>query len=247
VPSSTTLDALIGDSTESLVSVNDGGIRILIFNRPAVRNALSYDLRQAYARAIEQIESDDTIRVAILAGAGGHFCSGLDVKDHRANPGRPMFRPHPGEVTRAMKKPILAAVDGYCLTGGLELALSCSFIIATDLARFADTHAKIGGFPSWGLSALLPRAVGVRRARQMLMTGEMINADLALEWGMINEVVSPSALLGRCLELAHAIQRANQDSIAAQLSLIAMNDGEPLRSALLAEEEARQSRDNHSS
>src|SRR5690606_469723 len=103
----------------------------------------------------------------IVIGAGGNFCSGLDTSEP-PDPDRPIaVRPHPGEAMRQFTKPSIAAVDGYCLTGGLELALSCSFIIATDRARFADTHGAIGIFPGWGMTALLPRAVGIRRARQL--------------------------------------------------------------------------------
>jgi enoyl-CoA hydratase len=162
----------------------------------------------------------------------------VDLKDHRANPGRPMFRPNPAEAVRAMTKPIIAAVDGYCLTGGLELALSCSFVIATDRARFADTHAKVGLFPSWGLSALLPSAVGTRRARQMSITGSMIDAATALSWGLVNEVTDPDQLLSRCIELADAIAACDEDSVRLQLEVLGANDGAPLRTALTAEEHA---------
>ena len=230
------VDELVGGSTEALVTADRDGVRLLVINRPEKRNAMSYDFRVAYAAALAEAEKDDTVKVVIVTGAAGCFSAGVDLKDNSANRGRPMFRPHPGEATRAMAKPVIAAVDGYCLTGGLELALSCSFIIASDQARFADTHAKVGRFPGWGLSAMLPRAVGVRRARQMSFTGEMIDARRAYEWGLVNELTTPQGLLPRALEIAAAIQACNRESVRDQVDVISRNDGAPLDAAIAAEE-----------
>jgi enoyl-CoA hydratase len=230
-----TVEALVAGSKEPLVAATRDGVRFLIINRPEVRNAMSYDLRRTYAVEVEAAEADEAVKVVVVTGVAGQFSAGVDLKDQRANPGRPMFRPHPGEATRAMGKPIIAAVDGYCLTGGLELALSCSFVIATDRARFADTHAKVGLFPAWGLSALLPSAIGVRRARQMSLTGEMIDANRAYDWGLINEITSPDRLLPRCMEIAAALMACNERSVRTQLRLMAAHDGAPLETALAAE------------
>jgi enoyl-CoA hydratase len=153
-----------------------------------------------------------------------------------------MFRPHPAEATLAFKKPIIAAVDGFCLTGGLELTLSCSFIIATNRARFGDTHAKIGLFPGWGLSALLPNAIGARRARQMSWTGEHIDAARAYDWGIVNEVTTPENLLPRAMELAALIMAANESSVLGQLDVVSKNNGAPLDVALAAEDAYRERR-----
>jgi enoyl-CoA hydratase len=230
------VESLAGRTDDPLVIATDSGVRLLIINRPQVRNAMSYDFRRAYAEALTAAEVDTEVKVVIVTGAAGQFSAGVDLKDMRANPGRPMFRPHPGEATRALGKPIIAAVDGFCLTGGLELALSCSFVIATDRARFADTHAKIGRFPGWGLSALLPRVVGPRRARQMSLTGEMIDAQTAYEWGLVNELTSPERLLPRCLELAMAMQACDESSVRLQLDVMRRNDGAPLDVAIAAED-----------
>lgn len=231
-------EALIEGCDGWLVPLSLGDVRMLVINRPEARNAMSYDFRRDYARALEECEHDTSVKVVIVTGTGGHFSAGVDLKDHRAHPGRPMFRPHPGEATRALTKPIIAAVDGYCLTGGLEVALSCSFVIATDRARFADTHAKVGLFPSWGLSALLPNAIGTRRARQMSLTGDMIDAATALVWGLVNEVVAPERLLSRCLEIAESIVRCDEGSARLQLEVLSRNAGSSLDVALAAEEDA---------
>jgi enoyl-CoA hydratase len=230
------VDSLVSRTSDPLVTATDAGVRLLIINRPEVRNAMSYEFRRAYAEALLAAETDEAVKVLIVTGAAGQFSAGVDLKDARANPGRPMFRPHPGEASRAMNKPIIAAIDGFCLTGGLELALSCSFLIATDRARFADTHAKIGRFPGWGLSALLPSVIGVRRARQMSWTGEMIDATTAYEWGLVNELTTPEQLIPRALELAAAIQAADESSVRLQLDVMRRYDGAQLDAAIAAEE-----------
>ncbi len=233
-------EVLAAASDQELVAVTSGATRVLIINRPGTRNAMSYEFRRAFAAATSAAESDSAVKVVIVTGAAGNFSSGVDLKDHRANPDRPTFHPNPAEAVRAMTKPVIAAVDGYCLTGGLELALSCTFVIATDDARFADTHAKVGLFPSWGLTALLPSAIGTRRARQLSITGAMIDARTAVSWGLVNEVTTPDALLVRCMEIAGQIESCAEDSVRLQLEVARLNDGVPLHVALSAEEETVQ-------
>jgi enoyl-CoA hydratase len=233
---------MVAESKQVLVTATYGPVRFLVINRPEARNAMSYEFRRSFAAAIGDAEGESSVKVLVVTGAAGNFSAGVDLKDHRANPNRPMFRPHPAEAVRSLTKPIIAAVDGYCLTGGLELALSCSFVIATNRAQFADTHAKVGLFPSWGLTALLPNAVGVRRARQMSMTGSMIDAATALSWGLVNEITNPDELLLRCMQISAEIDACDEDSIRSQLELISQNDGAPLEVALAAEEKAAQLR-----
>jgi enoyl-CoA hydratase len=235
-----TVDDLLDGDDAALAAVTRGSTRIIAFNRPRARNAMNLAVRQEFARLTREADEDPAVRAVIVTGAAGHFTAGVDLKDYRSRPRQPMFRPHPAEAARSMRTPVIAAVDGYCLTGGLEVALSCSFIIATERAVFGDTHAKLGLFPSWGLSALLPRAVGVRRARQMSLTGEFITAPTALAWGLVNELTAPGRLLPRSLELAGAIAAASERSAALQLGLMARYEGAPLATALEAEEAAVQ-------
>lgn len=234
------VDDFVAGSTAPLVAAAFDGVRVLIFNRPEVRNALSLKVRKDFARLTEEASADPAVKVVLVTGASGQFSAGVDLKEYRSGPPRPMFRPHPGEAARSMKKPMIAAVDGSCVTGALEIALSCSFIIASTRARFADTHAKLGLFPGWGLSALLPRAIGVRRARQMSLTGEFIGAEKALQWGLVNEVTPPELLLPRCFELARALQACDERSVAWQLDLMARCEGAPLDVALDAEVETHE-------
>jgi enoyl-CoA hydratase len=112
---------------------------------------------------------------------------------------------NPAAVLRTLRKPVVCAVNGACVSGALEIALSASFIVASERARFADTHALLGVAPTWGLSALLPRAIGVRRAREMSVTGRFVDADEALSIGLVNQVVPHDDLLARIGELARLI------------------------------------------
>jgi enoyl-CoA hydratase len=194
-------------------------------------------MRLGLAALLREADADPSVQSIIITGAGGAFSSGVDLKESEAYPGPPV-RPNPGEAIRALGKPTIAAVDGPCVTGGLEIALSCSFVIASDRASFADTHAKVGKFPAWGLSALLPRAIGVRRARQLALTGMFIDARTACDWGLINEVTPANQLLSRCLQLADAIAKCDRRSVMWQLDILRSTDGLSLNEALAAENAA---------
>ncbi|WP_395647685.1 enoyl-CoA hydratase-related protein [Terricaulis sp.] len=229
------VDGLVAAQTSPLVVVDRGKARIVVFNRPQARNALTRDMRRALAVVLAEADAEESVASLIVTGAGGVFCAGVDIKESRAEPAA-MVRPHPGEALRALSKPVIAAVDGPCITGGLEIALSCSFIIATRRARFADTHAKVGVFPAWGMTALLPRAVGVRRARQMMLTAAPIEAATALDWGLVNELVDPPALLARALQLSAAMADLDPHLLSRELALV--NRHAAVEDALVAEAEA---------
>lgn len=232
----TTVDELAGDSDAPLIVVNYGEVRFVVFNRPARRNALTRAMRGEFARLIAMAEADAAAKVVIVTGAGGVFCAGVDLKEGVNEPPQPPVRPNPGEALRTLTKPVIAAVEGACVTGGLEIALSCSFVIAADDARFADTHAKVGKFPAWGLSALLPRAIGVRRARQMSLTGLFVDSGTAYEWGLVNEVTPREEFLARCVEVAAAIVGNDQRSVQAQLALLNRSEALTFDAALAAEQ-----------
>jgi enoyl-CoA hydratase len=117
----------------------------------------------------------------------------------------------------AHTKPIIGAINGVAVTGGFELALACDFLVASDRARFADTHARVGVMPGWGLTVLLPEAVGVRRARELSTTGNYIDAQVAAEWGLVNHVVSHADLLGFCRSLAADIVSNDQAGVRQML------------------------------
>jgi enoyl-CoA hydratase len=206
----------IGSSMEPLLSVRQGAALVLIINRPAARNALTRQMRRDFPAFVAAADADDSVAAVILTGADPAFSAGVDLKE-RAAGAQPPVIPHPGDVLRAARKPVIAAVNGSCVTGALEMALSCSFIIASSDARFADTHSRVGLVPRWGQTALLPSAVGFRRARQMMLTGEFIDAGTALAWGLVNEVVPHADLLERCLALGDQIARASVSSVSLQM------------------------------
>jgi enoyl-CoA hydratase len=139
----------------------------------------------------------------------------------------------PASALRAMRKPVICAVNGACVSGALEVALSCSFIVASERARFADTHALLGVVPTWGLTALLPRAVGVRKARQMSITGEFVDASEALRLGLVNHVVPHEQLLSFTLGLAARVP--SNAAVGEMLALYARGEDMSLAGALAAE------------
>lgn len=229
---------IVGDRDDQLIVHDHDGIRLLILNNPRKRNALTEDIRRALPEQLALASDADDVRVIILTGSGGAFSAGFDLSEITRPGGPAVIRPDPGDAARRVRKPLIAAVDGPCMTGGLELALSASFIIASDRAVFADTHARVGIFPAWGMSALLPRAIGTRRARQLSLTGQKIDAATAHEWGLVNEVTAPSHVLARSVAIAREIIMGDERSQTAQLALLAATDAVPTSAALEAEAEA---------
>jgi enoyl-CoA hydratase len=228
---------LIDASTEPFLSIRQGSSLLLIINRAAARNALTRQMRRDFPALVAAADADESVAAVILTGADPSFSAGVDLKE-RAAGAQPPITPHPGDVLRAVRKPIIAAVNGACVTGALEMALSCSFIIASSEARFADTHARVGLVPRWGQTALLPSAIGFRRARQMMLTGEFIDAGTALAWGLVNEVVAHDQLIDRCLALGEQIARASTSSVSAQLHASRTTAAVALAAGLDAERQA---------
>src|SRR6516162_9622027 len=193
--------------SEHLHVDDDNGIRILTIDRPESKNALHGPLRGELCAAAATADRDDDVRVVVLTAVDPVFSAGVDFKQLERGPGETgsPLDVTPASALRAMRKPVICAVNGACVSGALEIALSCSFIIASERARFADTHAMLGVVPTWGLTALLPRAVGVRKAREMSISGAFVDAAEALRIGMVNHVVAHEQLLPFTLELAERI------------------------------------------
>jgi enoyl-CoA hydratase len=211
------------------------GIRILTINRPEAKNALHGPLRSELCAAIADADRDDDVRVVVLTAVDPVFSAGVDYKELERGPGETgsPLDPTRASALRALCKPAICAVNGACVSGALEIALSCSFIVASERARFADTHALLGVLPTWGLTALLPRAVGVRKARQMSITGEFVDAAEALRLRLVNHVVPHEDLLRFTLELAGRVP-ANA-AVGEMLSLYARGEDMSLTAALAAE------------
>lgn len=186
-----------------LETVRVGGVATVTLNRPQVRNALSRDLRHALRASIADLDADETIGAIVLTGAGSAFCAGVDTRELGAGASadiRPMTAPLLSSTT-----PLIGAVNGAAYTGGLELALACHFLVASDRATFADTHTRLRLMPGWGLTVLLTDAVGGRRAREMSLTCAPVDAATALQWGLVNHVVPHDEMLSFTVGLAGQI------------------------------------------
>ncbi len=188
-----------------LLVENQRGIATITLNRPQALNALSRELRAEIAGAFRRLSTDDETRVIILTGSGRAFCAGLDLKEI----GTEVEASGDGLADRAMlasiagfEGPIIGAINGFAITGGFELALACDLLIASSDARFADTHARVGIMPGWGLSQKLSRLVGIHRAKELSFTGNYLSAERAEAWGLVNRVVAPEELLDCCRSLA---------------------------------------------
>jgi enoyl-CoA hydratase len=189
----------------------DERIATITLNRPDARNALNGEVLRLLPHLLRQADEDDGVDVVILTGADPAFCAGLDLKELGSTGGnltRAEPASDPARVQRPfppLDKPLIGAINGAAITGGLEIALNCDFLIASELAKFGDTHARVGVMPGWGLTVLLSQAIGVRRAREMSFTGNFLSAHDALHWGLVNHVVSPAELMPAARRLAREI------------------------------------------
>ncbi|HEX5143844.1 MAG TPA: enoyl-CoA hydratase [Mycobacterium sp.] len=212
-------------------------VRTLTLNRPKSRNALSAELRGRLFPALAEAEADDAVDVVILTGADPVFCAGLDLKELGGTTELPDISPK----WPAMTKPVIGAINGAAVTGGLEIALYCDVLIASEKAAFADTHARVGLLPTWGLSVRLPQKVGVGLARRMSLTGDYLSAVDALRAGLVTEVVAHDQLLDTARAVAASIVGNNQKAVRALLDSYHRIDGEQTNAALWIEaESARQ-------
>jgi enoyl-CoA hydratase len=199
-------DVLLIDTTDR--------IRTLTLNRPQSRNALSAALRRQFFAALRDAEADDSVDVVVLTGADPVFCAGLDLKELGDTTELPDISPKWPPMT----KPVIGAINGAAVTGGLELALYCDILIASEQARFADTHARVGLLPTWGLSVRLPQKVGVGMARHMSLTGDYLSAEDALRAGLVTQVVPHDQLLPTARRVATSIVGNNQKAVRALLA-----------------------------
>ena len=177
-------------------------IATITLNRPEARNALSSEvLRLLPELLMLSADGDPDVDVIILTGADPAFCAGLDLKELGSRGGEPRQRQRPDGGVNAhgargpfpkVGKPLIGAINGVAVTGGLELALNCDFLVASERAKFGDTHARVGVMPGWGMTVLLPQAIGVRRAREMSFTGNFIDADEALPTRAWSTTSSPT-------------------------------------------------------
>ena len=220
------------DTEVLLLTRPQEGCVCLTLNRPQAMNALSAALRAALIRTLDELADDKSVRVLVLTGAGKAFCAGLDLRE--IDPGA-----FGGEARRdlvatlaAFPRPVIGAINGVAVTGGFELALGCDILIASTQARFADTHARIGVIPGWGLSQRLSRLIGIARAKEMAFSGNFVGAGQAERWGLVNRVTEPDRLMPEALALAADIASALPDIMPVYKRLIDEGFGRSFEEAM---------------
>lgn len=214
------------------------GYAVVTLNRPGEMNALSRELRADFVAAFEECVRDEGVRVVILTGNGRAFCAGFDLKELSRNDGD-VSEEADNKVARAMEAfdgPIIGAINGHAITGGFEMALACDVLLASENARFADTHARVGILPGWGLSQKLPRLIGLSRAREMAFTGTPVFARQAYEWGLVNHVLPADELLPRAIKMAQDMCACVPHILVQYKYLIDDGYSMPYRDALIWEE-----------
>ena len=185
--------------SDVLLVERDGGLVTVTLNRPEALNALSNELQTKLAHLFAELEVDPQVQTIIITGAGRSFSAGLDLKElgGEKTPMKADGGIGDNRIPRALSR--------IAITGVFELALMCDILIASTNAKFADTHARVGVVPGWGLSQRLPRIIGINRAKELSLSGNYLDAATAYEWGLVNRVVEPDALLPTAKNLARDI------------------------------------------
>ncbi len=215
------------------------GFAIVTLNRPQEMNALSRELRDDFVAAVTDCCSDESIRVLIITGNGRAFCAGFDLKELAQSDSNPDQEADNAmaQAMQAFDGPIIGAINGHAITGGFELALACDVLIASENARFADTHARVGILPGWGLSQKLPRLIGLSRAKEISFTGAPVFAEQAYQWGLVNHVVKADVLIDKAVEIAENMCACVPHILRQYKTLIDDGYDKPYREALAWEEQ----------
>jgi enoyl-CoA hydratase len=223
----------------------------ITLHRPEARNALNTALHLASAAALAAAEDDPDIDAVVLTGSDPAFCAGLDLKELGGGGGSNLRGggggsggdgdddarwTNPIQAVWAMTTPVIAAVNGACITGGFELALGCDFLVASERAFFGDTHARVGVTPGGGMSVYLPMAIGLRRAKEMSLTGNFVDAPEALRIGLVNHVVPHDELLTTARALASDIAGNDGPTVRHLKQLYDENAALPVGEALAHEQ-----------
>lgn len=227
-----------------LLVERQGAVALVTLNRPGALNALSRALRSEIVRVFTELKDDPEIRAVVLTGAGRAFTAGVDLKEA----GQTGFALGVDEdaksidLARAMMAypyPIIGAINGFAITGGFELALLCDVLLASENAKFADTHARVGIMPGWGLSQRLPRLIGISRAKELSLSGNYLDAETAERWGLVNRVYKADELVPAALKLAQEIATCPPGMLRGYKKMI--DDGFGMTFAEGLKEEVRRS------
>ena len=227
----------------------DGAVAVVTLNRPEAMNALSSALRAELAQVMLELDQDDSIRAVVLTGAGTRaFTAGLDLKElgvqglGAANAATPAA--NPVKAIEQCRKPVVGAINGVAITGGFEVALACDVLIGSENARFADTHARVGIMPGWGLSQKLSRMIGISRAKELSFTGNFLDAETACRWGLLNRVVPAADLVAAAKALAAEMAGIDPAMLQAYKALIDAGYAQSFGEGLESEQRASKARNS---
>jgi enoyl-CoA hydratase len=208
--------------SEPVLAEAAGAVLVVTLNRPEARNAVDRALAEGVAAALDRLEADDGLRAGVLCGAGGTFCAGADLKAMvRGEIGHAAGRGFAGIVERPPAKPLVAAVEGYALAGGFEVALACDLIVAARDARFGLPEVKRGLVAAAGGLLRLPRRIPYHLAMELILTGEPIGAERAATIGIVNRLAEPGGAVAAARELAEAVARNGPLALAASKRIVA--------------------------
>ncbi|MDB9876597.1 enoyl-CoA hydratase/isomerase family protein [Pseudomonadales bacterium] len=226
--------------TDILREDRNHGITILSLNRPEALNALSPALFMALRAEVDRIAQEvESVGCVILRGEGRSFSAGNDLKAIQSGQKPPSahFQAETLEAIERLPQPVIAAVQGHCYTGSLELALACDLMITGESAKLADTHGKWGMAPTWGMSQRLPRRIGVVKAKEMMFSGRTISGQEAVELGIANLCVPDDDLLSAAIEMAESFTRNSWHTLRADKALINVGQNHFLNDGLIEERE----------
>ncbi len=221
-----------------------GAVALVTLNRPEALNALNRALRAEIVRIFSALKDDPEIRAVVLTGAGRAFTAGIDLKEA----GQTGFALGADEDSRSINMaaaleaypwPIIGAINGFAITGGFELALMCDVLLASENAKFADTHARVGIVPGWGLSQKLSRLIGISRAKELSFTGNFLDAETAERWGLVNRVYPPEGLVPAALKLA--TEMTSTDPVLLRKYKALIDDGFGMEFGKAMKEEVKRS------
>jgi enoyl-CoA hydratase len=222
------------------VARSEDGFATIELHRPDKLNTLSRQLRREFAHAIAVLEADPAMRVLIVTGAGRAFTAGMDLDEWGAGdePAAGAYDNDPVQALLSFSGPVIGAINGLAITGGVEIALACDLLIASTAARFADTHAQVGLLPGWGGSVRMVQRIGLARAKELALTGRFLGAEEALAWGFVNHVVPPEQLLPKAEELARQMSATVPDTLVAYKKLLDAEAATTLAEGLRIERDA---------
>lgn len=231
------------DNHQVTWAVDEKGIATIRLNRPERLNALNLEVKRLIEQAVAELSVDDNAKIIIITGENDVFVAGTDIaemRDMTATEHTVEQTDHVFHALRDCKKPLIAAIERFALGGGFELALACDMIIAGKQTRFAQPEIKVGIMPGAGGTQILLRTIGKYRTMKMVLTGEMISADLALEMGLLSDVVEDGQAYAEAYTLAATITQMPPLAVSAIKEVITQGQNSPLTAALMLERKAFQ-------